>query len=88
MPGSRTARGDETVGTERDSRDRCLPVGKTLQRISRSPRGPRTARILERAGVDTEAVAQPAQHDNRLTSFVNVCAASFSPSTIVRYGNN
>lgn len=28
----------------------------------------------------------PAQHDNFETSFSNVCAASFNPSTVVRYG--
>lgn len=32
--------------------------------------------------------AYPAQQESWLTSCVNVCAASFSPSTIVRYGNN
>lgn len=30
----------------------------------------------------------PAQQESSLTSLVNVCAVSFNPSTIVRYGNS
>lgn len=30
----------------------------------------------------------PAQQESCVTSFVNVCAASFNPSTIVRYGKS
>lgn len=30
----------------------------------------------------------PAQQDSCLTSFEKVCAASFSPSTMVRYGKS
>ncbi len=32
--------------------------------------------------------AHPAQHESCFTSLKKVCAASFNPSTIVRYGNN
>jgi hypothetical protein len=33
-------------------------------------------------------IAYPAQQESCFTSMEKVCAASFSPSTIVRYGNN
>lgn len=36
----------------------------------------------------TMGEVHPAQHDRRWMSLEKVCAASFSPSTIVRYGNN
>jgi hypothetical protein len=32
--------------------------------------------------------SHPAQQDSCVTSLLNVCAASFSPSTIVRYGKS
>ena len=32
--------------------------------------------------------SHPAQQESCFTSLLKVCAASFSPSTIVRYGNN
>ncbi len=41
-----------------------------------------------RSSADDEIHNYPAQQDSRVTSFVNVWAASLSPSTIVRYGNS
>lgn len=51
-----------------------------------SPTEPRSG--LDGTCQQRDARGYPAQQDNALTSFLNVCAASFSPSTIVRYGNN
>lgn len=53
-------------------------------------------RRLRNQGVDSQrqvtrcarARPQPAQHESCFTSLVKVWAASFSPSTMVRYGNN
>ncbi len=49
--------------------------------------GVAVALVAARGGKEIlEAAAQPAQHDNLFTSLSNASAASFSPSTVVRYG--
>jgi hypothetical protein len=59
-------------------------TGGDLRGISHYVHGCLVGSMLRRH----ERLPQPAQHDSCVTSLVKVCAASFRPSTIVRYGNS
>lgn len=50
--------------------------------------GRQSAKLSTQQDATLSFIAHPAQQESCFTSLEKVCAASFRPSTIVRYGNN
>ncbi|KAF0208008.1 MAG: hypothetical protein FD139_3668 [Methylocystaceae bacterium] len=69
------------------SRARRTPTINRAQRCAAFS-GRQSAELSTQQGAMRSFIAYPAQQDSCFTSLLKVCAASFSPSTIVRYGNN
>ena len=68
----------------------CTPPAAAVRaagsraRYARSPRHQGPAGTLCRRSLNTSFFPHPAQQESCFTSLLNVCAASFKPSTIVR----